>query len=741
MDRVELFEFFVEGHDQTESHVLLHITEPATSAEREKGYFFALVEIQQGTVEQIEHMQHIIDDIESTYYDTTEDGTDKDPFEATLEFMNRRSKYVLDEDNEVHSLIGVIRDDHISFSYHGEPHAILFYSKDGEYRVTNILESYDEETEEDSLFSSLVQGDIQPGDVFLLATPMLQKYFSHDRIRKLLSTRTPKDTAQHVQKVLSDLAAAGSFGGIFYHIQSVRNLPNMGKRQKQTQSSQESLDHLLESERQTAETLSPPLFGNFGRKKEPKPSKAPEKRTRKQKQSSKPSPETNYRKRQQEPPQEGGILATLGRGIFHILQWLWIIIQKITILVGRFFLVLIILITNKNNSRKSIITSLQDRLNRSKGAVRNLSFISKALFVGMIILTIIFIGSVSAIKMRENSQAKTQAYTTAMETISSDIDKAEAAILYDNNDEAITLLEHARTELGNLEDEKDGVEERLVFAEKIESIYLNLRKVTFANPETIANITDTDSNAQTTRLARIDDSLIAYSEDNTTYYIIGRDSGSVEQKVHDTIPTLGPNATPKEQLDIVFMSGADTVGVYNKETKTLTEKTIGYPNDNVSITGAAIYNLSLYTIDAAHNQLYKHSRTQAGYDRGTEWLGDTIDLSDATSLSIDGDIYILKKSGSVVKLNRGASIPFGLDQIDPAINNPSVLWTSANVEYIYILEPTNKRVLIFDKRGGFVGQHTHEAWVRPTDMVVDEKRGDIYILDQNTVYTFDLPAQ
>jgi len=736
MDRVDLFEFFVEGHDQESSHVLLHITEPATRAEREKGYFFALVEIKHGTVEQIEYMQHIIDDIESTYYDTNETDTEKDPFEATLEFMNRRSAQVLDDENEVHSLVGVIRDDHISFSYHGETHAMLFYKKNETFNVTNILESYEEDTE-DSLFSSLVQGDIQPGDVFLLATPGLQKYFSHDRLRKLLSTRNAKETAQHVQKVLSDLAAPGSFGGIFYHIESIKNLPNLGKRQKESQGSQESLDKLLAHERQTAETLSPPLFGNFGRKKNKKKDMPSDTRQKKQRQSSKPTPETNYRKRQkQEPPREGGALVVLGRGIFHALQWLWMVCKKIGVILGRFFIVLVILVTNKNNSRKSIISSLHERLDRSRTSIKNLSLVSKGLFVGMVVLAIVFIGSISAIKLRENKQAKTQAYTTTIEQITEDIDKAEAAILYDNNEEAITLLESAREELDKLKDEKDGEEERAELAQKIETIYMDLRKVAFVEPTQLATLPTTDA----TRLAKIDNTLIAYSDNSTSYHVVGIDSGSVEQKEHDTIPVLGPSATPKEQLDIVFMSDADTVGVYNKETKTIAAKTIGYPNE-ARITGAAIYNLSLYTLDPSNSQIYKHNRTQTGYDRGTPWVRDTLDLSDATSIAIDGDIYVLKKSGGVIKFNRGGSVPFDLDHVDPALQSPSTLWTSANVEYIYILETENKRVLVFDKRGRFVGQHTNDAWTGPTDMIIDDTRGAVYILDANTIHTFDIPKE
>jgi hypothetical protein len=38
--KIEINEFFIEGGDQKKSHVLLHITEPSTPEEEDRGYFF-----------------------------------------------------------------------------------------------------------------------------------------------------------------------------------------------------------------------------------------------------------------------------------------------------------------------------------------------------------------------------------------------------------------------------------------------------------------------------------------------------------------------------------------------------------------------------------------------------------------------------------------------------------------------------------------------------------------------------
>ena len=71
---LEIQEFFVEGSNQRASHVLLHIAEPITQNEKDKGYFFAIIEVNGSYSEQISQLQQIIDDIEIKYYD--EENTD-----------------------------------------------------------------------------------------------------------------------------------------------------------------------------------------------------------------------------------------------------------------------------------------------------------------------------------------------------------------------------------------------------------------------------------------------------------------------------------------------------------------------------------------------------------------------------------------------------------------------------------------------------------------------------------------
>ena len=139
---LEVNEFFVEGKNRRASHVLLHITEPNSPEEREKGYFFAIVEVNEARMDQIEHIQKMISDLESGYYET-DDEEDKNAFEITLEYINRRGHHILASHahSELHAIVGAIKDGEISFAYHGEPTALVWYkNKQGVHQRLSVID-------------------------------------------------------------------------------------------------------------------------------------------------------------------------------------------------------------------------------------------------------------------------------------------------------------------------------------------------------------------------------------------------------------------------------------------------------------------------------------------------------------------------------------------------------------------------------------------------------------------------
>lgn len=751
-DILEINEFFVEGKNQERSHVLLHITEPGTPEEQSKGYFFAVAEINNGNLGQIEHLQQMIDDLESGYYEN-DDNEEKNAFETTLEFINRRGHHILQhKESLTNCIVGVLRDHEISFAYHGNPHAILFYqNKSEELEQIDVLSvENNDQPKHEHLFSSMMQGNINSGDYFYIATPHVTDYFPHDRIKKILVTKNTRQTTEHVGKVLKDFNNEISFGGIILHFPTKSNIPKTGKQPKNlNQGSAESLNKMIEQERTTKEIMSPPLMGNikgtmknfFDERKEIKAQKKIERANTKCNKTinvkKRGDIETNFRKHEEAESFINTILVSIGRGLVNLVTIIFNIFKTLFISIAKSLLNVFIIITNRGGSRSIVLSEYEQKIHQKKEAFTNIPLSSRILLTALVILLAIFIGSITTFKIKERREVSLQAYTNQIQSVIDKKNEADASIIYDDTQKAMTLLQEANNIILTLpNDSKNEKEKVLELTDEVNSSLMKLRKLTVVNPEVLTDLTKTNINAQPKKIVQIDETLIAYGADDINLYKININNKQTEVIIHNTIPRLLSADTPKENDKIIFSSGKETLAVYNKETSSISKLDITFPKNNTLITDLVIYNLRSYILDTNNNQIYRHNPTQTGYDKGTEWLKEPVDLSDAMSLAIDGDIYVLKQNGDIYKFDGGQKTDFNISGLDPKLVNPLEIWTYNDVQNIYILEPTNKRVIILDKEGKMINQYTATEWQNPTSMIVDEPAKTIYILDNNKVYKF-----
>ncbi|MBU2542526.1 hypothetical protein KJ785_03130 [Patescibacteria group bacterium] len=745
-DILELQEFFVEGNSQEKSHVLLHITEPSSAEERKKGYFFALAEINNGTMEQIEHMQQMIDDLESGYYETDE-TLEKNAFETTLEYINRRGHHLLQYKNSaINCLVGVLRNHEIFFAYHGLPQAFLFYkNKEGILEQIDIMDGQEQGENEDYLFSAIIQGNVNIGDYFYITTPHTSDFFTHDRIKKIVGTRNIKQSTEHIQKVLNDLNSSLSFGGIIMHYP--KEMPMTGKSSIYLKKgSDASINQMLAREKNTREIMSPPFLGNLKKRinkfKKERPKNKQEKIIENKKLLSKKRGviETNFRPRQKQESIVNTIMVTIGKTIVMGVVGLSKLLKKIALTTVRGLIMIILLITNKDNKRRDVIKNIKNNIDEKKEKFYELPMSSKILFFSSIILVVVFFVSIGVFKIKENTAVKKQTYINYVQAVIDKKNAADASIIYGDNKRALDLLQEAKNIIVELPNEKKEEKDKISeLTNNIDSVLLKLQKLSTIEPEIIFDLTEINPEAQAEQLVKIDNTLIAFGKNDKLFYKINLLDNTKESKEHSNISNLLHSSAPKEDDMIIFVSGDDTIAQYNKESSLVSEKNIAYPNNNVKLADIFIYNRRLYSLDPSNNQIYRHSQTQTGYDKGVVWLKDNlVDIKDSVSLAVDGDLFVLKQNGEIVKLTGGQKEDFTITGLNPALGNPTKIWTYNGLDNIYVLEPTNRRVVVLDKQGKMLNQYTAITWQNPTDMVVEEENKIIYVLDSNKVYKFGL---
>lgn len=741
---LELKEFFVEGHEHDTSHVILNITEPSND-DTTKGHFFALAEVKNGSRDEIIELEKIFDDLEKSYYNT-QNTTEKNSLELSLEFINRRAQEVMgNSEAEVDCIVGILENFHLIFSTHGSPRGILFYTKNGTLEHISIV---DTEEHPKHFFSSLTEGDLHPGDTLLIATPQSTEFFSPERLEKLILTRSTEESAEHIQKVLKQLRSGLSYGGVIFHSTAKQPEAPIVKKNKPDQGSVASIDSLLKKEKNTAATLSPPLFHetrekvkSFFESEEQEDDTKPKTgihQTPHHKDAplEKNSPDHEPVKNQQKTD----IILSFGKilvlGIKGILFFFIAIFQFFKSIFYGIFL----LITNRHGGREHVLRNIRLSLQSKKEYIRHLPLLSKILLSVVVLSFCVFLGSVSYLKMHKLQTAQNEQNNNLLTAIEDKKNAAEASLLYNDTDRALSLIGEAQTYIAELPQKTDEEKQKVEALQKeISETLSKLQKTTVVNSELLADLSTKNPGANVNKMIKLNNALIINGVNDNNLYTVALDTKEITVQLHDTIAALGVSTAPKELDKIVFVSGENALAEFDTKTKSLIQKDIAFPVPSGKLISLAMYNRKLYTLDVTNNQIFKHSETLTGYDKGLAWITEpSFDIKNAVSIAIDGDMFVLKADGSILKFTSGKLVPFVLSTLLPPLTNPNLLWTSSDATHVYILETTQKRIILTDKNGKFEKQFTSPEWIAPSSFVVDEKGKKIYVLDGTKIYTFGM---
>jgi hypothetical protein len=154
-----------------------------------------------------------------------------------------------------------------------------------------------------------------------------------------------------------------------------------------------------------------------------------------------------------------------------------------------------------------------------------------------------------------------------------------------------------------------------------------------------------------------------------------------------------------------------------------------------------------YVLSPSENQIWKYERRLNNYDQAVAWNQDG-NLAEAVSFAIDGSIYVLSADGTVQKLFRGLSQDYSFTDL-PSVgfSGPNLkIYTTAELEFLYVLDPDNNRVLIFNK-GDRTATYRRQVMYEidpaidassAVDFVVDDSGQTVTIVTEDKVHEFSL---
>src|SRR3989344_1378455 len=373
---------------------------------------------------------------------------------------------------------------------------------------------------------------------------------------------------------------------------------------------------------------------------------------------------------------------------------------------------------------------------------------NRILMITVGVLVVIVVGSTIALA-RNNSVRVSK--KVAIESLNSAVQKrdaAKAAIIYQDNNKAATLLYEAY-QLAETASKHDTTKAQavLVLAEIKGQLDEVGRVKRIESPKLAADFASLASQIDTAGkgAAKVNiNTLLGVGSDvysyDTEYNKIYKYNGSrSEVGIVNSLVSNEKKLKVGTVLDNSLVFYTNPAGVYSLDLADNSMKGLGLDSGNWNnATDIVAYTDKLYLLDADNNNIWKYKRLTDGYTRIAPYFEDNsaIDLKGVTDFEIDGDVYTLG-NGTITKYTSGQKVDFSLRDVPGytgGLGTVTDIFASVSTSGLYVLDATNNRVLVFAKDGAYQRQYIFSGITGATNIYADEAAKNLWILSGTQVY-------
>lgn len=178
----------------------------------------------------------------------------------------------------------------------------------------------------------------------------------------------------------------------------------------------------------------------------------------------------------------------------------------------------------------------------------------------------------------------------------------------------------------------------------------------------------------------------------------------------------------------VFASGDGAVYLFTGNGES--SEVFDLPSDARAL---ASYGGNAYVVQG--RDIVKYS--PSSYGASNYLVEDESLTGDATSVAIDGSVYVLYSDGSAQKFLRGSDTGFSLQSPSTPLGDTSLLYTTSELSSLYILDPGNKRLVVYDKDGVYESMYFWDGFSSATSFFVNSDK-ELFVASDGKVYKASL---
>lgn len=400
----------------------------------------------------------------------------------------------------------------------------------------------------------------------------------------------------------------------------------------------------------------------------------------------------------------------------------------------------------KDLSRRLVSRSKNDekggRVVRGQGGGNFFSFSNWSrdkILAAVIVIVIVLTAGVWWLRTRADEQTKIDHYVAVLNEVKEEISSAETTGQY-NKDQASQMLADAQQKALTVLNSGYARSDAKRYLDSIQASRDKLDGVVHPVTRVLADLTTKRANVSALGLLALKGSLYAF-EYNALYPILA-------DKVQDPLTiddaeTVVAGSAFTDQNSLLFYTKSGKVIEFKDNRMSFIQAAEGSYHKGVAVQG---YNNKFYILDPDANQIWKYTRSRDKFGTAEQYNVDA-DLKSAVSFAIDGNVFVVNKDGSLVKLFGGnkQNLVLKRQPVKP-LASPTKLFTQLDMPQVYFLEPSEHRVMVYykdDKTQGltYQAQYVFDDITGLRDLYFDKDTSKLYLMDATKVYEVDLNQQ
>ncbi len=378
----------------------------------------------------------------------------------------------------------------------------------------------------------------------------------------------------------------------------------------------------------------------------------------------------------------------------------------------------------------TVMSFLMEKTGRKSNVSR------KKVLIAIVATLVVLVISVSVLMDSRRNKAIREEYRTKIEQLNQDIHVANTKGYANDKETANAILEKVENESREILETNFFRAETLALLDKIQDTRDNINNTD--RLKELAPYIDLSSKRDDVKalgLMGLDNNYFVY-EYNRLYEIIL--DQILDPRMIDDTEVIIAGAAMEDQDVLVFLTQSGRVMEY-------VDGLIRFANteDQAWKSGVdvAAYGKYIYLLNPEENQIYKYARLRSTYSSGGTYNSDA-DLSRAISMAIDGDIYILKEGGTIVRIYKSKQQPFRIEDLAVDISKSTQIFTMPELDNLYLLDTTNKRVVILSKSDSgiarYYGQVVFEELENVKEIYVEKNENVLHVLTDKEIYKIDI---